>query len=66
MPNDTDGGAEISLKITEYYEIMYTFQWIPHLFVLEPTELKEYVSQAVKEFIEKDRIITNQGTSLSY
>jgi predicted DNA-binding transcriptional regulator YafY len=60
ISNDTDGGAEISLKITEYYEIMPTiFQWIPHLFVLEPIELKEQVSQAVKEFMERDKIIKN-------
>lgn len=54
VATDHDGSIEISVKVTDFYEIIPTiFYWIPNLIVLSPEPLKKRVKDMAKEFVEK-------------
>jgi len=50
----SDGTMEFSIKITHEMEILPIVKyWIPHLYVLEPEEVKEMIQEELKVYIEK-------------
>lgn len=49
-----DGSLEIELYITHYREISgEVLRWIPHIVVLEPEGLKEYIKENVREYVRR-------------
>ena len=49
----SDGTMEFSIKITHEMEILPIIKyWIPHLFVLEPKEIRELVEEDLKVYIQ--------------
>ena len=50
----SDGTMEFSIKITHEMEILPIVKyWIPHLYVLEPEDVKEMIQEELKVYIEK-------------
>jgi len=51
---DEDGSSEISLKITNYMEIVPFIQsWLPHIKVIEPYELQEIIIGNILDYLEE-------------
>ncbi len=54
VATDSDGGIELSVEITDFYEIIPTvFYWMPNLLVLSPPKLKEKVEELAREFLDR-------------
>jgi predicted DNA-binding transcriptional regulator YafY len=54
ISTDPDGSVELSIRITDYREIISeVLKWIPHLFVLSPEELKEDIRESIEEYLQE-------------
>lgn len=57
ISTDPDGSVELSIKITDYREIISeVLKWIPNLFVLSPQELKEDIHESIEEYLQEMRL----------
>ncbi len=52
LDENKDGSLDITLHITSYMEISpLVLKWIPHVVVLEPQGLKDFIKKSVKDYL---------------
>ena len=53
-----DGSMEFSIKITDKMEILPIVKyWLPHLYIIEPKEIKDSLEKDIKLFLEQSNLI---------